>query len=148
MKKSLSKTSEIVFSESANKLRDLLIKTEDAVGLLFDAKLTNNIAIDLYQLRKKRNITQKQLAEIMQVKQSNISRWEKPGYQGYKVKALSKLVRSLGGYLEVNINSEPKISYVQEFNYHEEMTKIHAYPEGVFAYAHHSIDIKQVITAS
>ena len=32
--------------------------------------------MNIKEMREKRNLTQKQLAELLEVKQSNISRWE------------------------------------------------------------------------
>lgn len=37
--------------------------------------------MNIKKMREKRNLTQKQLAELLGVKQSNISRWEAGTYQ-------------------------------------------------------------------
>lgn len=94
------------------KLRKLFSDNPELIGELIDAGICNDIAFDLYQLRKKSKLTQDQLAELAGVKQSNISRWETPGYQGYKIKVLSKLVRLMGGVLKVTIERPTTIYYV------------------------------------
>lgn len=90
-------------SVSNQKLRQAFLDDPELVGELIDATICNGIASDLYELRRQAGITQEQLAAMLGIKQSNISRWETPGYQGYKVKILSKLVRTLGGKLTVKI---------------------------------------------
>lgn len=54
-----------------------------------------DIAIQIYRLRKSRNMTQEQLATKLGVKQSNIARWESPGYSSYTVSNLGKLASAL-----------------------------------------------------
>jgi transcriptional regulator with XRE-family HTH domain len=81
---------------------------------LIDAELFNEITHSLVSLRKKSNLTQKELAEELGVKQSNISRWEQAGYQGYKVKMLSRIARTLGGQLFVSIQPITNFQYFHE----------------------------------
>lgn len=88
----------------------------ELLGEIIDARICNDIASKLYQLRKAKGITQDHLAELLGVKQSNISRWESPGYQGYKVKVLSKIVRTLDGRLSVKIEPLTTYSYDLKFN--------------------------------
>ena len=109
-------TSDSSIDELNKKLKSLLAD-DLLLGSLVDARICNDIAINLYTLRAQSGITQKELAEKLGVKQSNISRWEHPGYQGYKVKMLSKIVRTLGGRLELTIfkpsgNLQTYIDYV------------------------------------
>jgi transcriptional regulator with XRE-family HTH domain len=96
-----------ISTNSANKLnkrfKQIFKNNPTLRGGLIDAKFCNDIAINLYNLRMTSGLTQKDLAERLDVKQSNISRWEQPGYQGYKVKMLSKIVRTLGGKLVIEI---------------------------------------------
>jgi transcriptional regulator with XRE-family HTH domain len=91
-------------SNHNQQLKDLFLKDPELLGEVIDASICNDVAFDLYQLRKAAGITQEQLAIKLGVKQSNISRWETPGYKGYKVKILSKIVRALGGQLKISIH--------------------------------------------
>lgn len=100
MKKQISRNSS---TPSNMKLRSLIMGDPELLGELVDAAICNDIAHDLYNLRRYRGLTQAQLAEKLNVKQSNISRWETPGYQGYKVKVLSKIARALRGRLSIRI---------------------------------------------
>jgi len=114
-------------------LRSLLASDSDAIGQLYDAKICNNISIDLYNLRKQSGLTQKELAEKLKVKQSNISRWEKPGYQGYKVKMLSRIARVLGGQLFISINPVVNFQYFREtFEMHQEISTTTFKPDGTW----------------
>jgi transcriptional regulator with XRE-family HTH domain len=118
MSKSLSNKSDKILSSRAVKLQTLLSQDADAMGQLYDARICNDIAIQLYKLRKDSGLTQKDLAYKLQIKQSNVSRWEKPGYQGYKVKMLSKLSRALGGRLYIGIYPHNSYTYfMQSFKY-------------------------------
>lgn len=93
-------------SNVSNQSTDLvnLISNDKALQAeIEDAQLCNGLAINLYHLRNAVGLTQKQLAERLGVKQSNISRWEQVGYQGYKVKMLSKIARALNGKLEISL---------------------------------------------
>lgn len=89
------------------KLREAFLADPSLLGAVRDAEICNRVAFDLYQLRRISGHTQESIAELMGVKQSNISRWETPGYQGYKIKGLSKLVRLLGGRMRISITPNP-----------------------------------------
>jgi transcriptional regulator with XRE-family HTH domain len=101
-------------NDRAKRFTELLAQDSDAKGRLYDARICNDISIDLYNLRRKSGLTQKELAEKLGVKQSNISRWEKPGYQGYKVKMLSKVARLLGSQLFISVQPVMNIQYFKE----------------------------------
>jgi len=82
----------------ANKIKNPLLKAE-----VEDAQLSVDISMQLYALRKELNITQAELAIRAEIPQSNIARLEHPGYQGYTLKVLSKVVRALGAKLRIQI---------------------------------------------
>lgn len=108
MKKS---THQSLTSSGNTRLRALIKGSTALPGEVADAKVCNDIAIGLFDLRIRAGWTQKELAEKLSVKQSNISRWEQVGYQGYKVKMLSKVIRTLGGQLHVTI-TPPSDAYL------------------------------------
>jgi len=81
-----------------------LIKNSPALqAAIEDAQLSVDISMQIAKLRQEKGCSQKELAELAGIQQSNISRLESPGYQGYTLKVLSKVVRALGGRLKVEI---------------------------------------------
>ncbi len=107
MKKSISQTS----SKSGNaRLKEAFQSSADFIDEIADADVFADIATCLYRLRKNANIRQKDLAEALHVQQSNISRYETPGYTGYTIKMLLRYVRKLNGKLNISI-SPPSSNY-------------------------------------
>jgi transcriptional regulator with XRE-family HTH domain len=80
-----------------------------------DAQLSVDISMQIAKLRQEKGYTQKQLAGIANIQQSNISRLESPGYQGYTLKVLSKVVRALGAKLKIEI--VPTITVTNQHRY-------------------------------
>lgn len=74
-------------------LKERLNKAEEAWDLAFQ----------IINLREKAGLTQKQLAELMGTKQSNIARIESADYSGYTFKTLEKVTKALKARLEVRI---------------------------------------------
>jgi transcriptional regulator with XRE-family HTH domain len=93
------------YHSSSRERLQFLVQRPGFAAELADAQLCNDIAFKLYQARKSSGLTQKDLAAILGVKQSNISRWETPGYQGYKVRMLSKVFRTLGVSMQISIKT-------------------------------------------
>lgn len=62
-----------------------------------------DIAFQVYNLRKKAGLTQKELAELVGTKQSNIARIESADYTGYTWKTLEKITKALKARLEIKI---------------------------------------------
>lgn len=107
MKKSIFQSS----SKSGNaRLRDAFKSSDDLAGDISDADILADIATQLYRLRKTAGIRQKDLAAELKVQQSNISRYETPGYTGYTIKMLLRYVRKLNGKLNISI-SPPTSDY-------------------------------------
>lgn len=77
--------------------QDALDKVDEAWG----------IAFQVYDLRKKAGLTQKQLADLVGTKQSNIARLESADYSAYTFKTLEKITKALKARLEIRI--VPKI---------------------------------------
>lgn len=108
------------------RFREIINSRPNLLEEVDDAKIFNEIAYQLLTLRKQKGYTQKELAEKIDLKQSHISRWEKAGYQGYKIKALSKLARTLGGRLEVSL-----MPRVNEYTVTVSMREDTAYMNGI-----------------
>ncbi len=62
-----------------------------------------DIAFQIIALRGKAGLTQKQLADLIGTKQSNIARLESADYTGYTLKTLEKVTRALKSRLEIRI---------------------------------------------
>ena len=62
-----------------------------------------DIAFQIIDLREKAGLTQKQLADLVGTKQSNIARLESAEYRGYTLKTLDRVTRALKSRLEIRI---------------------------------------------
>lgn len=62
-----------------------------------------DIAFQVYNLRKKAGLAQKELAELVGTKQSNIARIESADYTGYTWKTLEKIAKALKARLEIRL---------------------------------------------
>lgn len=58
-------------------------------------RLKFHIAEQIYRLRRRRGLTQKQLAELVGTQQSVISRLEDADYEGYTLKSLQRFAEAL-----------------------------------------------------
>lgn len=70
-----------------------------------------DIAFQIIALREKAGLTQKQLADLVGTKQSNIARLESADYTGYTLKTLEKVTKALKAKLEVRIVPASQSSY-------------------------------------
>src|SRR3990167_6508932 len=61
------------------------------------------IAFQIINLRKKAGLTQKELAELVGTKQSNIARLESADYTSYTWKTLEKITKALKARMEIKI---------------------------------------------
>ena len=66
-----------------------------------------DIALQIYDLRKKASLTQTELAKLVGTRQSNIARIESADYTGYTLKTLEKVTKALRARLEIKIVSDP-----------------------------------------
>jgi len=75
------------------------------------------IAYQIYTLRKKKGLTQSQLAKSIGVSQSNVARIEDVDYNHYTMTTLYKVAKGLGADLNVFINSpDQTISLISAVN--------------------------------
>lgn len=76
------------------------------------AKGAVQIAQRVYNLRKDRKLTQKQLAKLIDIKQSNISRLESGDYSSYTYKTIQKVADALRARLNIELTPMEKAETV------------------------------------
>lgn len=76
------------------------------------------ISMQLYSIRKKRGFTQKKLAELAGIKQSNVARLENASYEGYSLSTLKKIAKALKANL--NILFVPKEAFPTDIFIHKQ----------------------------
>lgn len=94
-----------------NRKKDDLDRTIDKIlkddlsfqGELDKAEQAWDIAFQIIALREKAGLTQKQLADLVGTKQSNISRLESADYTSYTLKTLDKITKALKARLEIRV---------------------------------------------
>jgi len=62
-----------------------------------------DIAFQIIRLREQAGLTQRELADLVGTKQSNIARLESADYTGYTLKTLEKVTRALKARLQIRI---------------------------------------------
>jgi DNA-binding XRE family transcriptional regulator len=62
-----------------------------------------DIAFQIIYLREQAGLTQKELADLVGTKQSNIARLESADYTGYTLKTLEKVTRALKARVQIKI---------------------------------------------
>lgn len=77
-----------------------------------------NIAFQIRELRKKRGLTQAQLAKLVGISQPNIARIENADYQHYTLTTLEKITKALKADLGVVIIPEEKADYFEKQTLH------------------------------
>lgn len=75
--------------------------------------LHSKIACQIFNIRKKRGLTQQQLAEVIGTKQSGVARMEDVNFWNWKVGTLQKIARAFG--LRLRISFEEFSTYPAEF---------------------------------
>jgi DNA-binding XRE family transcriptional regulator len=87
----------------ARKLEDILANEKPAVVAKAQKAATEILLnIHLAELRERMNLTQRDIAETLGVKQPTVSDMEKPG-RDLKLSSLKRYVEASGGKLSVNI---------------------------------------------
>ena len=93
--------------DDLDRLTEKLLKQDPGLAEEFEkADRAFDIAFQIYDLRKKSGLTQKQLAELVGTAQSNIARIEDAEYEGYTLKNLEKVTRALKARIEIRIIPE------------------------------------------
>ncbi len=90
--------------DDLDKLTEKLLQQDPSLAGEFEkADRAWDIAFQIHDLRNKAGLTQKQLAELVGTKQSNIARIEDADYAGYTFKTLEKVTKALSAKLEIRI---------------------------------------------
>ena len=85
-----------------NKAKDIILKNEEVQKELKMNEAEYKIIEEIIMARKEKNLTQKDLAELVGTKQSNISRFESGNYNP-SLEFLNKIVQAVGKELRVRI---------------------------------------------
>ena len=85
-----------------NKAKQIILTNEEVREELKNNEAEYEIIKDIIQARKEKNLTQKELAELVGTKQSNISRLESGNYNP-SLELLNKIARAIGKELEVRM---------------------------------------------
>ncbi len=70
---------------------------------LREASLNAKVAQLIYTARKQAGLTQEQLADLIQTKQSVIARLEDADYEGHSLSMLQRIGEALGERIEINM---------------------------------------------
>ncbi|MCL2293565.1 MAG: helix-turn-helix domain-containing protein [Spirochaetes bacterium] len=82
--------------------KTIILKNKEVREELKKNETEYKIIEEIIMARKEKNLTQKDLAELIGTKQSNISRFEKGNYNP-TIDFLNKVARAVGKQLEVRI---------------------------------------------
>ena len=85
-----------------NSAKEIILKNEEVRNELKKNEAEYKIIEEIILARKERNLTQKDLAELVGTKQSNISRLESGNYNP-TIDFLNKIASAVGKQLEVRI---------------------------------------------
>lgn len=97
--------------DDLDRLTEKLLKQDPSLAEEFKkADQAWDIAFQIRDLREQAGLTQKQLAELVGTKQSNIARIEDADYTGYTWTTLGKVAKALKAKLEVRIIPETHAS--------------------------------------
>ncbi|OGH19714.1 MAG: hypothetical protein A3D74_03175 [Candidatus Levybacteria bacterium RIFCSPHIGHO2_02_FULL_37_13] len=90
--------------DDLDRLTDKLLKQDPSLAKEFKkADQARDIAFQIINLREKAGLTQKELADLVGTKQSNIARVESSDYKGYTWTTLEKVAKALKARLEIRI---------------------------------------------
>ena len=90
--------------DDLDRLTEKLLKQDPSFQEELDrADRAWDIAFQIHDLREQAGLTQKQLADLVGTKQSNIARIEDADYTGYTLKTLEKVANALKAKLEIKI---------------------------------------------
>ena len=87
------------------------IKNDPALqDLLREASLNAKVAQLIYTARKQAGLTQQQLADLIETKQSVIARLEDADYEGHSLSMLQRIGEALGQRIEIQMVPNESLS--------------------------------------
>ena len=90
--------------DDLDRLTEKLLKQDPTLAEEFEkAGQAWDIAFQIINMREQEGLTQKELADLVGTKQSNIARLESADYTGYTLKTLEKVTRALKARLQIKI---------------------------------------------
>jgi ribosome-binding protein aMBF1 (putative translation factor) len=91
-------------SDAVKIINNRYIKNDPAIqDLLREASLNAKVAQLIYTARKQAGLTQQQLADLIQTKQSVIARLEDADYEGHSLSMLQRIGEALGQQIEIKM---------------------------------------------
>lgn len=82
------------------------LKDAKSKAIFENYKAALNIAMQIVELRKKNNLSQEQLAELMGTSQQAISRIESGDYKGFTLRTLANFARATDTQLEITFKKK------------------------------------------
>lgn len=72
-------------------------------ALIEEERVNADVAMEIYQLRTSRGLTQNELADRVGITQSVIARLEDADYEGHSLRMLRRIAEALGARLSVHL---------------------------------------------
>jgi ribosome-binding protein aMBF1 (putative translation factor) len=90
-------------SDALKILEALSEKDEDLNEMVREASLNARVAQIIYDARTQAGLTQQQLAELIETKQSVIARLEDSDYEGHSLSMLQRIAKALNQRVEIQL---------------------------------------------
>lgn len=98
-------------TSSALELLDRLIGEDSELRATIEEERMNaQVAREIYNLRTRRGLSQKQLAELVGTRQSAIARLEDADYEGHSLRMLRRIADALNAHVTVHLVPDEALS--------------------------------------